>query len=524
MDSKKLTLAITFIVVIIVSIFLGSAVGRSDQTTPMVAITILVVLLLIASLGEGTWVLIPIFAAWSGQISVLPLPFSVSNLVVFLTAFVFMLSIATRRQTWNYKAEAIDVVLGLTLALLAIGYMRNPVGVAALTSGSNVGGRPYAEVGIAFVAYLVLAGQDARASLIAAIPRWVLISTALLAVGGGIATALPAAGVVLYQFYSGFMPDLADVIDPYSQQEGIGRLELLRPLAFALTAYVGAKCNPLRLFRVENWWLVGLLAVALAMSLISGYRSALVAITFYFVCASWLWLRGAGLAICGFLGIGFLAAIIMVQSFIPLPDRVQRSMSFLPGPWDDRVVRSAEGSTEWRLEMWEIVLEGDNIKNWWIGDGFGFPRSEYEYFGYLQMSGQISSHQLAEYYLITGSLHSGPLSALKFAGVIGGVFYVVLAVMIFVGYVKLWNSLQWYPSLGNLRVTVGFFTILASYVPFKFVFIFGAYNNDLSTLIISAGVYRVIASSARKEMAAGDEQSQDAVQDPSPSQVSPVHG
>lgn len=100
--------------------------------------------------------------------------------------------------------------------------------------------------------YVILAGQSARASLVAVIPRWVIVSSAAIAVGGLLAKLIPQTGLLLYQFYSGFKPDLSDVIDPYAVQTGIGRESLLRPFAFAMAAFVGAKCSPVRLVRPEN--------------------------------------------------------------------------------------------------------------------------------------------------------------------------------------------------------------------------------------------------------------------------------
>lgn len=501
MDQKKLTLAVTLLVVIVGSIFLGSAVGRNDQTTAIVAVTFIVVLLVVIALAENIWIIIPIFAAWSAGVPLLPVPFSVANLAIILTVGVWFLSVAIRRQQWDFKSDRIDVILIAIILLLMIGYFRNPVGIASLATGGNIGGRPYAEIVIAIAAYVILSGQQARASLVEGLPKWVIFSGAVLAVGGSIAAFAPQAGIVLYQFYSGFMPDMGELLDPYGDSEGIGKSGYLRPLASALVAWAVARCNPIRLIRPENYWVVAILAVATVLAALTAYRSALIAVGFYFIAASWLWLRGIGLVFCGVLGVLFVAVLISLQSFISLPDPVQRSFAFLPGNWDQRVEMQADGSVDWRLEMWEDVIYGDNIQNWWIGDGFGFPQSELEYYGYLQRTGQILPQQLAEYYLITGGLHSGPLSAAKFVGVIGGLLYLILAFMVISGYVKHWKMLEGYHSLTRLRTAIGFFGILACYVPFKFVFVYGAYQKDLATLIVSAGLYRLMASVVRREIA-----------------------
>ena len=504
MDQKKLTLALTLLVVIIGSIFLGSAVGQNDLSTAIIAVAVLGVLITVIALGESIWVIIPVLAAWSSGVPLLPLPFSVANLAIMLAVGFWFLSVATRRQQWSFKSDRIDFVLVLTVILLMVGYFRNPIGLSSLASGGNIGGRPYVETAVALVAYLILAGQQAKGSLIEKLPRWIITSAGVLAVGGGVAAFIPQAGIVLYQFYSGFLPDMGELLDPYGEREGVGKSGYLRPLAFALAAYVVARCSPIRLMRPENFWLLAILAFATVLAALTAYRSALIAVGFYFVAASWLWLRGLGLILCGFLGVLFVAALISLQSFVPLPEKVQRSFAFLPGNWDQRVEREAEGSVDWRVEMWEDVIYGDNIKNWWIGDGFGFPQSEVEYYGYLQRTKQISPQQLAEYYLITGGLHSGPLSAAKFVGVIGGLLYLVLSFMVIAGYLKLWKMLAGYDSLNRLRVSVAFFGITAFYIPFKFVFIYGAYQNDLGPLIVSAGLYRLIASVARREMAEAD--------------------
>lgn len=516
MDQKKLTFVFTFLVVIIGSIFLGSAVGQNDLTTPIIAVTVLAILVTVVALGESIWVIIPVLAAWSSGIPLLPLPFSVANLAIILTVGVWFLSLATRRQQWSFKSDRIDFVLVLTTILLMIGYFRNPIGLSSLASGGNIGGRPYVETAIAFAAYLILAGQQTKASLVEKLPRWIIISAAVLAVGGGVAAFVPQAGIVLYQFYSGFLPDMGELLDPYGDREGVGKSGYLRPLAFALAAYVVARCNPIRLMRPENIWLVAILAFATILAALTAYRSALIAVGFYFIAASWLWLRGLGLILCGFLGVVFVAALISLQSFVPLPEKVQRSFAFLPGNWDQQVEREAEGSVDWRVEMWEDVIYGDNIKNWWIGDGFGFPQSEVDYYAYLFRTKQISPQQLAEYYLITGGLHSGPLSAAKFVGVIGGLLYLTLSFMVIAGYLRLWKILAGYDSLSRLRASVAFFGITAFYVPFKFVFIYGAYQNDLGPLIVSAGVYRLIASLTRREMAEADMDADSELAAPSP--------
>ncbi len=110
----------------------------------------------------------------------------------------------------------------------------------------------------------------------------------------------------------------------------------------------------------------------------------------------------------------------------PLPISVQRSLSALPGEWDSRAVKDAEGSTEWRLDMWKDIPKGTRyIHNKVMGDGFGFSQAELSamerqtFFG-----GDISP----EDFLIIGAFHNGPLSTIRFVGAIGLVLYYTLLI------------------------------------------------------------------------------------------------
>ncbi len=498
MNSQKLmTLGVMLVLVIFGSIFLGSAVGREDTGTSIMAVSVIVLIVVFVSLGQNIWILVPVFAIWSGRVPLLPLSFSVSNLAVGFACFAWFLSLATRRQAWTFRFTKMDWLLGLTLTLLAAGYFRNPVGVAAFSSGSNVGARPYVEVMIALIGYVMLASQKPKFSVVTSVPKWALISASVITVGGLIAFFVPGVGMYMYQFYTGFAPNVADMLDPTSKNEGVGRANFLLAFAIAASALAVASCYPLKMVMPRYWQFSLLFLIATVFALASGYRSALVAVGFYFIFGSWMWKRAAGLFSCLAVGIVAICMIIVVQQIIPFPERIQRTLSFLPGAWDQSVTDDADGTVDWRVEMWHVVLEGDSIKNWWVGDGFGFPRSELDYFGYLDATNTATPEQMAEYYIITGGLHSGPLSSAKFVGVIGFFLYMILAIMVAYRYVKLWRQVNRYGTSAQLRVAVGFFATLAAYVPVKFVLIYGAYANDLAPLILSAGLLRLMETACR---------------------------
>lgn len=494
MNAKSIFLAVIGVFVILFgSLFVGMAVGTSDFETLVGLGALLAAIVPFAVLGKRVWMLIPVFAAWSGSIMLLPIPFSVSNIAVGFAVACWGLLVVTRRVRLSYHFNSLDVWLLALVLLLLAGYARNPVGVAALASGGNVGARPYFEVFMALCGYVMLASQSVPANVLRKLPIAVVISGFVVAVGGTIAFFLPQVGIYMYQFYSGFMPDVRE-LNPtlMSNPESIGRAEFLLPFALALSLYLFATRPPLlNVSPFKPFQLFGLM-VAGSLILLSGFRNAIGAIGIYFIIGMILWWRGPGLVICGVMAILGISLIAGVQSAYPLPERIQRPLSFLPGNWDASVVRSAQDSNEWRFDMWREIFEGNIIKNWWIGDGFGFAASELAYYGELQMTGQITSQQLADYYLMTGDLHSGPLSTLKFAGGIGVVLFTLLTLVIAWRFIKLWSRVKHTP----LAFPVAFYAIGACYFPIKFVFIFGAFKGDLPTLIIMAGMLRMFEKSA----------------------------
>ncbi|MDA8977167.1 hypothetical protein N9F58_01400, partial [Akkermansiaceae bacterium] len=171
MNTKNtLHLFLAVVIVIFGAIFFGTAAGKQDTKTLSIFVAGFVVLGTFIALKQNIWIIIPIFAMWSGRVSVLPLPFAVSNLAVGIAVASWLLFLATRRQVFTLSYSKFDIFLGMLVALLIAGYFRNPVGLASIGGGSNVGARPYVECIIAFMGYLMLSNQQADSKMVARLP------------------------------------------------------------------------------------------------------------------------------------------------------------------------------------------------------------------------------------------------------------------------------------------------------------------------------------------------------------------
>jgi hypothetical protein len=188
-----------------------------------------------------------------------------------------------------------------------------------------------------------------------------------------------------------------------------------------------------------------------------------------------------------------IAGVHQTGFSVPIP--IQRALSFLPLNWDTRATQNAEDSSQWRFEMWELALKPNStiIRNKLLGDGFGFSALEWniirdQTFGYGQ--GFIGA-MAQEAYIIKGAFHSGPISSIRFVG------YVGLALFMWLQLYFLFYVVKLVPRALNTRfmplaIYVG---IWAVYTPFEFVFIFGAFDDNLIALISYAGLARLLENS-----------------------------
>jgi hypothetical protein len=193
-----------------------------------------------------------------------------------------------------------------------------------------------------------------------------------------------------------------------------------------------------------------------------------------------------------FAGISFLAFINLAA---PLPLNVQRSLSFLPGTWDESVVQDANDSTDWRVEMWKEALLTDIwIQNKLLGDGLGMTRQEFNYIQSFEdkvIGGAVGSGKLTlqqEFMMASGSYHSGPVSTIRATGYLGLIILVLAQIRLGVHahrQILRARGTEWFP----LALFIGIPRIWA---PFFFVFVFGDYGPALAELLMGIAMIRIL--------------------------------
>jgi len=195
-----------------------------------------------------------------------------------------------------------------------------------------------------------------------------------------------------------------------------------------IVRFVGAKnagvyiiIGALTLVRFKEWrkYLSGaLIFLGIALIGYSGHRASIIEIIVF------LWIYGLFylkisrfnyliLSVIG--GVLFLIVIYAFAGFLPLP--FQRAMSFLPGiQISSEAMRSAVGTTEWRLDVWTEALKElkMNLDYLLIGRGYTYSGAE------MEILQSISPWEYNYWWaVISVAYHSGPLSLLIGLGVTG---------------------------------------------------------------------------------------------------------
>ena len=489
-NSRLILVGGMLMLALIGSLFLGQAVATNDYTTLGLLFASFAALIIIKSFGKNIWVMIPVFIGFGSSTQLLPVPLSVANIMTVFSIGAIVIQVAVGKQTFHWKWRAMELFMLPCLVLMTVTYMLNPVGLSVLGS-STVGSRPYLEIALAGMAYIIMSSIQVNLKTVLALPVISLVLAAFLFIGGAIAYHLPDIGIYLNVLYGGFMPHYDT-----SVQSGYQMAKR--------HSYLGAISDVLQRFTIlkKDAWLprpnkAGLTIVIMLITLIggmlTGHRIAVVTWVAYLGIYALLCRNIRGLLLMGVVGVISIIGIYGVHhTVLEMPLSIQRSMSFIPGDWDSDVIQDAEGSLDWRFEMWEVALfEEGVIENKVFGDGFGFSARELDLAQAMSSEDgrvKMSPEDMQEYFLVSGDLHSGPITAVRFVGWAGLFFFTLLSIYLARCYWKLcrrvYNTPLWMP--------VVFMGIPWIFFPFKYIVLYGDYAHNVPPFIVAAGLYNLL--------------------------------
>jgi hypothetical protein len=471
------------------SFMIGSAVGGSDTRLVAGVFAGMAAMVVFVKLKTNIWVLMPIGYYLGGRLPWLPLPFSIRDLTVMAVIGAFVLFAATRVIPIKRKLNTLDYLIYVNLAYLVTVYVRNPAGFWAIQT-DIVGGRPYFEISLAFGAYLVLSRVQISDLLAKIFPMFFVIPAWGIGLLDAIGRISPQLGYVLNAFYTGIGPSSIVSGAVAGAQVGETRLTGLQSAGMSGVLALCAKFNPITLISPLYPVRIGLFALALLAIFLSGFRSVFLFALVAFFLSSVLRKEIKNLWAAGGAVVLLVVILISIQgSLLQLPLTMQRTLSWLPGNWDEAAVADAEGSSQWRFEMWEWAWNDDRIlrdRVW--GQGFGLTIEDMNLIANSLTAGQGGASMLGgsdrEDFMIMGSFHSGPLSTIKYIGGVGlAIYYPLMCYMAILAW-KLCVRAR-----GTQAFTLALFVgIPIIYEPFNFVIVFGGLDSNYSQLLFWAGL------------------------------------
>lgn len=467
----------------------GYFIGQGDAKFAFTIIAAFLVICFLLLVQRRIWMLIPATWMLGGKVSALPIPFTVAHLCVLLAFGMYLTMMALKVVRFKPKKGIVDIGMLIMLAYVATVYVRNPVGTEALGS-DRVGGRPYVDAIIAYLACWVLSRSTVSVREARFVPFIGIFGYGLVAMLNFIAFHFPSTIGPLSNLYSGLAAaDSADA-GTANLEEG-SRVSYLQGLGQSLAGVACSIWRPLTVVNPLHIWRFLMFVVGCIAILLSGFRSNLMGIIEMFLLGSYLrgglgeMLRGVGL------GAGAIGALVLMQgNVIDLPFPAQRALSFLPGKWEYAAKAEAADSSEWRFEMWKAMLSGDKyIENKWLGDGFGFTHHQLEIMTANSMTGSNVDQQ--ENLMISGGVHSGPVSTIRYVGYVGLALFLTLLILMARRALQLIRRAKDTPFF-SLAIAFGMPVIV---YPFNFVFIFGGFGEDLANAVFIIGLQRLLENS-----------------------------
>ena len=287
----------------------------------------------------------------------------------------------------------------------------------------------------------------------------------------------------MYHFAPAWLEPLFWIFQPTRAPEGqweqITRLVGVTTAGNALFFFLMVKFGIRGIFLSGRPWRMIPVAVAVAMALSGGFRSALLTIALLFTIQFFLEGMHRTKLLPILTAVGIFGFVLLIPVASKLPFGFQRTLAILQLPVDPIAKHDAQHSTDWRLKLWAAVLP--QVPDYLLlGKGYALSRRDYEMSG----STAIKTIDAAQQDLaLAGDYHNGPLSVVMPFGLWGVAaftwFLWAAGRVVYNAYrfgdarLRTINTFLWAVFLTNLL---------------RFTFIYGAFHSDLLTFVGIVGL------------------------------------
>jgi hypothetical protein len=354
---------------ILMAFFVGRAVGQGQHMHIALVFGVMVGAPLVLGLGKNYWYLIP--ASLLSGLPAIPLggrSIQLAELCIALCFGIFVTRVAFKLDKlvlWR----STNIPIYLFVAWVLFIFCLYPVGFAAF-GATTMGARFYIQIIFAFMAFLVVSSREITEKD----GKWIII---FIVAGSAINATYAVGSFVL------FGPS-DEILNPGADTEGYYTWhQSLASPALAVVFLLFAWKKPRDILGFRNFGLFVVYIIAIAITLYSGKRMAVIAVLLAPVVSAVVYRQYAYVFVGGLLALLLSFALIFGHGdLFRLPLQMQRALSWLPAKWDPEFQAMAAGRDPFRESLRRFAIE--NIeRDPLIGRGFAI--------GYSEIIGQIGA-------------------------------------------------------------------------------------------------------------------------------------
>lgn len=418
MNTAALRTLVIYAIILPLAVFIGWMLSGDMTKTNFSVLAAIVFILLLPVLLK--WHYTAMLFAWNSSITIFFLPGQPALWMVMaaITVGIAILYRIIEKRPAFIPAPSISVsILCLLGVVIFTAMLRGGIGIRAF-GAATYGGKAYYFIIATVIAYFALVSRPIA-------PKQVPLYLGLFFLPGllGILSHLVYyAGPSFYILYT-ILPSGFAGFQAMTETTSMVRIGGLWAASSAVTNYLLA-INGVRGI-MGSGWRISLLLLALAMGTFGGFRSVLV--SFAIVFALLFIMEGLlrSPLFPAFLLAGALGFALLMPIASKLPMSVQRTLSILPLELNPIAKRDAEGSVDWRLQIWKVMMP--ELHNYtWFGKGFALNPTDVYLTEQAVLRHRAPSYAGAK---LAGDYHSGPLSVFVPFGGIGSVFFLIFIAM-----------------------------------------------------------------------------------------------
>lgn len=462
---------ITVGVCMVVAVVVADWVANQQLSMLAICAGVALTAFVAAGMQRSAWLLVLVGWYLSGNIYALPIPVATRDIAVLLATCAYLAHRILVGHSSRPSRNILGALVAMNCADIVLIFLKHPIGVRAL-GAETMGGRMYFTVFIAFCAYWVIVHLPESYKSVTRIPQWLIASTAFVAMINLAVYLFPSITLYVLPFYGAI--DYTGYFHTGSAEAGVQRFKLLAPFGLMLVQVLAAYYTPRTLLNPLRWRFY-LFLLGLSCLFAGGFRSMLLFAFGSLALASWFHRGWRELIVGGIVGVAFFGLLTFGQGrFYELPLTAQRALAFLPGRWAE-VIYDEVKSSDSRFEWWRRVIHEGFVHNWLLGDGIGVSQQD---FALLAGSNQ------SEWFDITGGYHNGPLSTIRYAGVLGLILFYALMIA---GAIYSTECVRRCRGTPLFPVAV-FLAIQLIWWPIQFTFVFGGYDSAVPEQFFLVGL------------------------------------